>query len=153
MKYLYMLGSALMLTICNISVSAQTDRINEPDHNKPKLFENLSKDIAVNPEQLADLLIYQVGQPVNITLASGFIFQGHVVSTATLYENSIQSVVVALTNYNGARLTFSKVINADRRTSYTGRIISFQHGDLFELVNRENQYYFVKKKLYDLVNE
>ena len=153
MKYLYMPGIALMLTIFSTSVSAQADRINEPNYNKPKLFDALSNDINVVPSQWTNLLNYEVGQSVNITLAPGFQFQGQVVSTADKYENSIQSVVIASSNFNGARLTFSKITDADMKVYYTGRIISFQHGDLFELVNRDNQYYFIKRKFYDLVNE
>jgi len=153
MKHLTIFGCGLLLTFYCLTASAQIDRINEPDHNKPKLFENLPNDITINANQLANLLSYEVGQSVNITIAPGFQFQGQVVSTANRYENTIQSVVISSSNYNGARLTFTKTTDADMKVTYTARILSFQHGDLFELINRNNQYFFVKKKLYDLVNE
>ena len=153
MKYLYLRGIALLFTVFSLSVSAQTDRLNEPNHNKPRLFDAIPNDVIVSANQLVNLLDYQVGQSVNVMLAPGFQFQGQVVSTANLYESNLQSVVIASSNFNGARLTFSKVIDENKKVSYTGRIISFQHGDLFELVNRDNQYYFIKKKFYDLVNE
>jgi hypothetical protein len=153
MKHLKMVGFGLTFTFFCIMASAQADRLNEPNLNKPRLFDAISNDVTVNTNQLVNILNYEVGQTVNITLSPGFQFQGQVVSTANKYENTIQSIVIASSNFNGARFTFTKVIDADKNITYTGRIISFEHGDLFELVNRNNQYYLVKKKFYDLVNE
>lgn len=148
-----MLVLSIPFTLCCTFGSAQINRFNEPDLNKPMLFQNLPSDVQVTPEELTNLLTYEVGEMVSINLSPVFQFQGRVVSTASKYENTIQSIVIALANYNGARLTFSKLTHPGQPTTYTGRIISFQHGDLFELVFRDNQYYFVKKKFYDLVNE
>ena len=160
MKGLQLFVLNMLINFCCSSVLAQTDkvdyksyRVNEPEMNKPKLFQNQLDDIPINPDQLKNLLHYQVGQNVSINLSPGFLFEGQVVSTASKYENSIQSVVIASSNFNGARLTLSRLTHSGKGITYTGRIISFQHGDLFELVNRENQYYFVKKKLYDLISE
>jgi hypothetical protein len=153
MKYLKMTGLGLTFALFCIIASAQADRLNEPNLNKPRLFDAFPNDITVNTNQLVNLLSYQVGETVNITLAPGFQFQGQVVSTANLYDNTLQSVVISSSNFNGARLTFTQVADENKKVSYTGRSISFQHGDLFELVNRDNQYYFIKKKFYDLVNE
>ena len=153
MKNLKIHVLCMTFIFCCIITSAQKTIINEPVLNKPKLFQNLPGDIQIKPVQLEGVLDYQVGQTVNINLGPGFHFHGQVVSTASKYENSIQSIVIASTNYNGARLTLSKLTNPDESVTYTGRIISFQHGDLFELTNRGNQYYLVKKKFYDLVNE
>ena len=144
---------SLALIFCCIISSAQVTRINEPDLSKPKLFQNQPTDILVNPVQLESLMDFQVGQEVNLSLGTGFQFQGHVVSTASKYENSIQSIVIASSNYQGARLTISKLTHPDKGVTYTGRIMSFKHGDLYELTTRNNQYYFEKKKFYDLVNE
>ena len=153
MKYLYLRGIALLFTAFSLTVSAQSDRLNEPNQNKPRLFDAFSNDININAVQLSNLLDYEVGQSVNITLAPGFQFLGQVVSTSNKSDNNIQSIVVSSSNFNGARLTFTKVTDENMKVSYTGRIISFQNGDVFELVNRDNQYYFIKKKFYDLVNE
>jgi len=129
--------------------------VNEPDYNKPKLFNSLPDYVQVNIANLSALLNSPLGHDVSINLGSNspFIFEGHVVSTASKYENTIQSVVVRSTNFPGARLTFSKITNADGTFSYTGRIISFQHGDLFELQNQNGQFALIKKKFNDLVNE
>ena len=42
---------------------------------------------------------------------------------------------------------------ADGSVRYSGRIISFQHADAYEINLENNQYVFVKKGFYDLVNE
>ena len=153
MKNLKLFVFGIPFILCCTFGSAQLNRINEQDLNKPRLFQNLPSDVQVTPEELTNLLTHEVGEMVNINLSPVFQFQGRVVSTASKYENTIQSIVIALANYNGARLTFSKLTHPGQPTTYTGRIISFQHGDLYELAYRDNQYYFVKKKFYDLVNE
>lgn len=153
MKNINLFILVLSLTCFACSATAQYAKVNEPNMTKPKLFQNLPTDIVVSPEKLSDILNYEVGQTVNINLSPELQIQGQVVSTASKYENSIQSIVIAATNYNGARLTLSKLTNAEKQTTYRGRIISFQHGDLFELTNRNNQYSFIKKNFYDLVSE
>jgi len=145
------------ITIFSLSAFAQDQRIpiNEPNENKPKLFNSLPDYVLVNITNLGTLLNAPVGQDVNINLGveSPFKFEGRVVSTASKYENTIQSVVIRSTNYQGARLTFTKIINPDGSISYTGRIISFQHGDLYELKNQNGQFALIKRKFNDLVNE
>ena len=53
----------------------------------------------------------------------------------------------------GAALSFSKLMKEDGSISYIGRIISFQHGDAYEIILENGQYFFVKKDFYDLVND
>ncbi len=143
------------IALCALSASAQNESVplNEPNPNKPKLFAALPDLIPVNINSFTDLLNSEVGTSVNIPVNSAFRFQGQVVSTASKYENSIRSMVIRSVNYTGARLTFSRITNADGSVSYTGRIISMDHGDLYELQNIEGQYSFKKKNFYDLINE
>ncbi len=63
------------------------------------------------------------------------------------------SVVIRSTNRVGARLVFTKVTDADNTIKYIGRIISLQHSDSYEIVSENNQYYFKKQGLYDLIAE
>jgi hypothetical protein len=69
------------------------------------------------------------------------------------YNNTLRSVVVRSTNFNGATLTLSSSTTTDGAATYTGRIISFQHGDLFVLQKENEEYYLVKKKYHELINE
>jgi hypothetical protein len=125
--------------------------LNEPDNNKPKLFADLPDQIQFNPTDLSHLFGLKVGESVNVPISAEFTFSGQVVSKAEEAKSS--SVVIRSTNRVGARLVFTKVTDADNSTRYIGRIISLQHGDSYEIVSENNQYYFKKKGLYDLMSE
>ena len=129
--------------------------INEPDYNKPKLFAGLPDKIQLNVADISDLFNAPVGRTTNLKLADDtrFQFEGEVVSAGSKFQNTLQSMVIRSTNYNGARFTLSRITNPDGTVTYRGRIISFQHGDLYELENQNGQYMLVKKNFYDLVNE
>ncbi|HUM47586.1 MAG TPA: hypothetical protein PLD84_11700 [Chitinophagales bacterium] len=158
MKNLRTIAVCVSITLYSLSSSAQTGDViplNEPNLNKPKLFQNLPDNIPVKMENILSLFGVAVGQPVNMSMSdvTPFQFAGNVVSAISKYENSIQSIVVKSTNYPGASLTISKITDANGNVSYRGRILSMQHGDMFELKGDNNQFILVKKKFYDLVNE
>ena len=151
MKNLSTAVLSVCITLCSLCASAQKDvPINEPDYNKPKLFADLPDRINFNPANLTNLFQLQVGQTANIPLTGNFTLTGTVVSTAN--NDNVTSVVIKSTNRLGARLTFTRV-SEGKIVKYIGRIISLQHGDTYEIVSENNQYYFQKKGLYDLVNE
>jgi hypothetical protein len=133
----------------------QSIPINEPNLNKPKLFQNLPDFIPVDMDNLNALLGSATGRTIstNLSVDQPVQFQGKVISTSEKYENSIISVVIRSSNFQGAQLTVSKIFNTDGTIKYTGRLMSFQHGDLYELQTRDNRLYLVKRNFYDLVNE
>lgn len=143
--------------LCCLWSSSQTTHpsgkipLNEPDNNKPKLFADLPDQIQFNPNNLSNLFLLKVGESANIPISAEFTFSGQVVSKAE--EATSSSVVIRSTNRIGARFVFTKVTGADNTTTYIGRIISLHHGDSYEIVSENNQYYFKKKGLYDLMNE
>ena len=152
MKNLSTAVLGVCITLCSLSASAQKRvPINEPDFNKPKLFADLPDRINFNPANLTNLFSLQVGETANVQLLGNFTLTGTVVSTAN--NDNVISVVIKSTNRLGARLTFTRVINEDKTVKYIGRILSLQHGDTYEIIYENNQYYFQKKGLYDLVNE
>ncbi len=158
MKNLRTILVCLSVIITGTCVKAQssTDGIplNEPNPNKPKLFASLPDNIPVSTDQFAAIMTLEPGTPVNFTIGSALRLQGQVVSTANKYNNTIQSVVVRSTNYDGALLTVSRVVNTqDNSVRFTGRIISNAYGDLYELQNKNGAYSFVKRGFYELVNE
>jgi hypothetical protein len=130
--------------------------VNEPNYNKPKLFQNLPERIPVDASTLESFFNSDLNRPANINIA-GIQFEGNIASKTAPSVNDVNptnaAVVIKLTNYPGANFTVNKIINADGSTSYTGRIISFQHGDLFELQNQKGNWILVKKNYYDLINE
>lgn len=156
MRNLKPLCAAILLFIGAVSAKAQeTAPLSEPDYKKAKLFSSLPENIKVSLNNLKELLKLNNGEAANSDLGEGiaFTFNGQVVSTASKYNNTIKSVVIRSSNFNGARLTFTQIINEDGTIRYTGRIISFEHGDVYELQQVEDRYEFVKKKFHDLVNE
>jgi hypothetical protein len=95
----------------------------------------------------------EIGKSVSFSLVNNLNFQGVVSSLASKFDNMLNSVVIRSTNFPGAALSFSRITKEDGTFSYVGRIISFQHGDAYEINLENGQYYFVKKGFYDLVNE
>lgn len=155
MKHLLLPGLCLSLLLCCADLPAQNKiPLNEPDTNKPALFTNLPDKIPVTIDDLQNLLKLETGKDANLRLgqsnASGF--QGKVVSKADTYNN-IHSVVIRSSNFNGATLTLSSFTHPNGTVKFTGRIISFQHRDLYELQNQNDQYILIKKNFYDLVAE
>ena len=151
--------AALCATIslyCLSSVAQTGDiPINEPNLNKPKLFQNLPDIIPVKMNNITVLMGAEVGRPVSLSLSDATVFQfeGISVSSVSKYENTIQSIVIRSTNFPGATLTVSRITDDTGNISYIGRMLSMQHGDMFELKNENSQFLLVKRKFYDLVNE
>ena len=166
MKNLRTTFLCVMTLLSTLFTVAQDNKIpiNEPDHNKPRLFDALPSRIPVSIIELNAILEAPVGRNASITLgeATGMRFdgevvsvatQGEVVSTASQNDVQVQSVVIRSRNYNGARLTLSRIRKADGTTAFAGRIISFQHGDLYELKNESGTLVLVKRNYHELVNE
>lgn len=145
---------ALSATGSYAQEKTNTVPINEPDYNKPKLFAGLPDKIQVSTETLGSLFNTTLGRSASITISeeNNFRFNGEVVSSG-VKNQYVESVVIRSSNYNGATFSISKTTRADGTVSYRGRIISFKHGDFYNLENENGQYILVKKNYYDLVNE
>ena len=141
-----------LFLICQQS-SAQKLPVREPDMNRPSLFQNLPSKISCRINDLSALLQSETGKAISFSLVDNLNFQGVVSSVASKSDNSLNSVVIRSTNFPGAALSFSRIKKEDGTFSYVGLIISFQHGDAYEINLENGQYYFVKKGFYDLVNE
>jgi len=140
-------------SLCSVAQSVQNRSVsvNEPDYNKPKLFGDLPDSINFDPTYFSALFNTQVGQSVTLSDIPGFTISGQVISKAD-GQNSA-SVVVRLANRPGARLIFTKLTGANNSIKYLGRIISLKHGDSYEIVSENDQYYLKKKAINELVTE
>ena len=145
------------ITLCSFSAFAQKETIpvNEPDMNRPKLFANMPDAIPISTDRLNLLMNTDLSRQVSTDLSerSPIRLEGEVVSTATKFNNTLQSVVIRSSNFNGATLTISRLTHPDGTTTFSGRLISFSHGDLYELKKVDQSYVLVKRNFYDLVNE
>ena len=143
----------LSMFLINTELIAQALPVREPDMNRPTLFQDLPEKINCRVNDLTAFLQSEIGSTVSFNFSGSVNFQGVVSSVASKFANTLQTVVIRSTNLPGAALSFSKLIKEDGSVSYIGRIISFQHGDAYEIVLQDGQYFFVKKHFYDLVNE
>ena len=141
-----------VIFVC-LSTNAQTPPVREPDMNRPSLFQNLPEKISCRINDLSALLESEIGRNISFLFAGNLSFEGVISSVATKFDNTLQSIVVRSTNFPGAALSFSRITKEDGTFSYVGRILSFQHGDAYEISQENGQYFFVKKGFYDLVNE
>ena len=146
------------LTVCSLYSGAQESKVivNEPNYNKPRLFDNLPPVIPVSIDNLNGLVNSKAGSIINTSFAADAktaSFEGHVVSVVSKYEDKLQTVVIKSTNYNGATLYISRVITEDGTIKYNGRLVSFQHGDLYVLQPKDGGFELVKKNYYDVINE
>ncbi len=152
MKRISLITSILLVSISSF---CQVIPINEPDHNKPKLFQGLPDNIPVSVYTLNSLFNFLPGQAIHINLSGTplFQFEGEMVSITSKYGNSIQSVIFFSSNYTGARLTLSRFTDENGIIHYRGRILCLQNSDVYELQYLTGTYILLKRNLYDLVNE
>lgn len=154
MNYLQLPGICLLVILsCATSFAQNKAPVNQPDLNKPKLFADFPDKIPVDINSLRSLINTETGKMVSLWLGPDArkSFNGEVVSRAD--DNIIHSVVIRSGNFNGATLTLSSSTQPDGTVKFTGRIISFGHGDLYELRYQNEQYILIKKNFYDLINE
>jgi hypothetical protein len=136
-----------------LKTNAQTPPVREPDMNRPSLFQNLPEKISCHINDLSALLESETGRNISFQFTGNLSFQGVISSVVSKFDNTLHSVVVRSTNFPGAALSFSRITKEDGTFSYVGRILSFQHGDAYEISQENGQYFFIKKGFYDLVNE
>jgi hypothetical protein len=158
MKNLRTVVACICLALIGFVSSAQQNDhapLNEPNHNKPKIFNDLPERIELSAETVSSLFAAGKGGMVSISSStdrSTSPIEGVVVSQTAPGE-AIQTVIVRSTNFNGANLVLSRFIDAEGQVQYSGRIISIAHGDAYVLKNEEGQFVLVRKKLTSLLNE
>ena len=160
MRILKTSALGVLLSVCMLQAAAQQDTkdtkrlpISQYDYNKPKLFKDLPERINVSLKNFDDVFNLDMGKSVDLPFASNFQCSGVIVSKAEDAKANVKSIVIRLANKPGATLTLSRSINEDNTISYRGNIMSFKHGDAYDLANENGSYYFVKKGLYDLIDE
>lgn len=127
--------------------------VNEPNYNKPKLFEDLPQKMNLTISDMQSLFDLSVGTSVMAKLTKNFHFKGTIVSKSGNAETSVRSVVIKSTTRQGAVLTFTRITNEDGSLIYRGRIISKESIDAYEIVKENDQYILEKKNYYEMVRE
>ena len=155
MKTLKTIAICALLSMSYFYSGAQENLpvVNQPDYNKPKLFEDLPQKMNLTISDMESLFDLSVGTPVMAKLTKSFHFKGTIVSKSGGAETSIRSVVIKSTTRQGAVLTFTKITNTDGTYAYRGRIISKESIDAYEIVKENDQYILQKKNYYEMVRE
>lgn len=158
MKRQLLSGLALLFVLLMTHQSfAQSVQVNEPDLNRPHLFSALPAELPVTITDLDGLLLPATAAGRNEDLMKGekkvSSLVVNYVSATSKYENQVHSVVLRLKDYPGAALTLSSSTNPDGTVAYVGRIISFKHADMYELVKKGESYFWKKRNFYDVVAE
>jgi len=144
----------LLLSLCIGRTSAQNSLLSKDvTFKKPELFRDLPKRMNLNLEPFTQLLQKEVGEQIRVSLASGFLFTGVVVSKSDAAEQRSKTVVIKSTNRPGAALTVTGIRKSDGTYQYSGRMLSFKHSDAYELIEENGAFALQKKNLDDLVSE
>lgn len=151
---LYLLG-----LLVSFQAAAQNEPpVNEPDYNRPRLFDRMPDTIQLNLTEVSRAFTQQAGEAVDFNLSADsqmpFRFQGSLLSRTSKYNNALETVVLKSSNFSFASFSLSRVQQPEGGTELKGRIVSLKHGDLYELVKTAaGGYLLVKRNYYDLVNE
>lgn len=159
----YLKTTFIVLALCCVGIIANAQDnttfipVNEPDANMPKLFNTLPGQIPVSINNFNAAASGRKTKDAAVQLVAGkkmpIAFNGTVVSTTSKYDGAIETTIIRLTEYEGATLTLSTLTDKDGNKTYTGRIISMKHGDVYELQKINDEYQFVKKDFNLFVHE
>jgi hypothetical protein len=152
MKSLKTLAVCVLLSVSCYTASAQNLPLNEPDYNKPKLFNDLPAKFPVDMQAMDLLLEQSNGRSVSVVLNNTTI-HGVVMSKSSETDTQLKSIVIKLTGRMDATFAISKVYNANGSTTFNGRIISRNHGDAYEITQENGVYILIKKTLHELISE
>ncbi|MEO6612322.1 MAG: hypothetical protein ABIT05_06275 [Chitinophagaceae bacterium] len=156
MKKIYM-ALCLVTICCNPDLLAQYSKppVNEPDYNRPELFSSLPAKVIIPAGEINSLFTAERGNKVSLGLTTDTRnrLEGEIISITSKYGDSIRSISIVASNFKGARLTISRLITREGTITYMGRMISFAHADVYEMDYSGQQFLFIKKNWYDLVNE
>ena len=135
MKNLRTLAVCVCISLMSLSSFAQSNNgqppLNEPDYNRPRLFNNLPEKVPFNVNNVSSLFNVSIGAAVDLGLSETvpFIMNGEVIATTS--TDKVQKLVIRSSNYAGANMTIIRITNDDGSVTYRGRILSFKHGDVY----------------------
>jgi hypothetical protein len=127
--------------------------INQPNYNKPKVFEDLPNKMTITVSDMETLFDLPVGKPLMAKLTQDFHYKGTVVSKSGNSESQVRSVVINSITRKGAVFTFTRIKKEDGNFIYRGRILSKESIDAYEIVKENDQYVLEKKNYYEMVRE
>lgn len=132
---------SLTLCCCILYVLAYSQPI---ANQRPTLFDQLPASIHCTGDQLQSILQATTGSYIDFALAPSFSIKGIVASNRVKYQQ-LQTVAIRLSAYQNIVLSISSRRNEQNEVIYTGRIISPNYADGFEIRRiKGNDYQLVK---------
>lgn len=155
MKPLKTIALSALLFVCTWHVSAQEHPVplNKTDYNKPKRFAGLPGKMPLRVKDMESLLLLPVGAKVNATVATNFPLTGIIVSKSGLLDQSVKTVVIKSSNYQGATFTFTRIAEENGSFSYSGRMLNREAGDAMEITKEGETYVVRKKASHEIISE
>lgn len=125
-------------------LTASITKAQNPTGTKPSLFNNYPAAINCAEQQISSVFNTGVDQNVSLSFSDNFTFSGKVISNVVKYNN-LQTAVIQSSTFSDAIFVVSKLLNADRSTSYIGRIVNKKYVDGYELrKDASNNYQLIK---------
>lgn len=111
---------------------------------KPRVFSRLPEKFTVGRPGL-DKIFTATSKRLSSASNPEFPFEGEIVERVQKNPNVV-SINIRLTNYDGALLNISRIINSDLSVSYVGRAVNRNSGDVLLLKHENGNFYFTKEK-------
>lgn len=109
----------------------------------PEVFAAYPNTVSVSVPAIDNSFANKADDQVSLMLSPEFTFTGTVLSNRNVYDN-LQTILVRSAENAESVLQLSKIINADKSVSFSGRILNKSAADGYELKN-EGGTYFLKK--------
>jgi hypothetical protein len=119
---------------------------------KRLLFGKLPEQFPITYSWLDKIFIGPDTGTVRIHVTGNSYFEG-TISEKVQMNAHVTTINIKSSNYEGAMLSVSKIRYNDSTMKYIGRIISIQHGDMFELTQENDEVFFKKKKQSVVITE
>ncbi len=144
MKFLYLWGSITCMLL-SARANSQTAPLNQHPVEKPMLFSQLPEKITCTSASLQNIFAAALNNPLSVSLGNQLKIEGVVIAKTAVTSGQL-SINIRCTNFQNALLNISRITQSDGSYSYTGRIVSLQHGDVLLLREENGQYSFVQQK-------
>lgn len=142
----------MLLFIQNLAM-AQNLSFEKPASPRPLLFADLPDTINVSVDELDNLLHTAPGNFAIFKLTGSFRYTGTIISGTRSADGQATGIIIRSADRSGSCFTLTKSWNDLHGFIFKGRILSFRHGDGYELVYNMGSYLLLKKSFFEIVNE
>jgi hypothetical protein len=146
MKNLYSAGLLWLLLFTAFASYSQVEpALNQQIPDKPFLFTSLPNKFECNLEELEKLFSVSPSQKCKMKLNAKFQIEG-IMQGKFQRSDRLTSINIRLDKYENAVFNLSRIVEKNTIT-FTGRIVSINHGDLLLLKQENGKYFFIRQEL------